>query len=299
VTGFDRGVDNEPLAPWLAQDGLELVRKVDQVLKKAVIPAAGLGRRMSSLTGGAPKEMLPLAGRPIIHHVVQEAIDAGIVEICIVIHKSKGEIRRYFESDNREACEAERTPEKLRSKCNIVFAYQEEPTGLGDAVLCAKAFVGDERFALLIPDQLFIGRTGAIRQLGSKNLPPTAVVSSLTRIPALELEYFPGARRFICESYAGQSGVMAVTGIEPADHPSSSAPALRGFGRTIFPPEVFEFLDARFADVRTREVDLLKTFRALLAVVPSYGVLLEGEAFDLGTVEGYRYFHGRFAASGS
>jgi len=71
-----------------------------RVLRKAVIPAAGLGRRMSSLTGGAPKEMLPLAGRPIIHHVVQEAIDAGIVEICIVIHKRKQEIRRYFESDN-------------------------------------------------------------------------------------------------------------------------------------------------------------------------------------------------------
>jgi UTP--glucose-1-phosphate uridylyltransferase len=157
------------------------VRKVDQVLRKAVIPAAGLGRRMSSLTGGAPKEMLPLAGRPIIHHVVQEAIDAGLVEICIVIHKNKEEIRRYFESDDAEACEARRAVEKLRSRCKIVFAYQAERRGLGDAILCAKAFVGDERFALLIPDQLFIGRAGAIPQLASKNLPSTAVVSSLIR----------------------------------------------------------------------------------------------------------------------
>jgi UTP--glucose-1-phosphate uridylyltransferase len=256
------------------------------MLRKAVIPAAGLGRRMSSLTGGAPKEMLPLATRPIIHHVVQEAIDAGIVEICIVIHKSKEEIRRYFES------------EKLRSKRNIVFAYQGEPMGLGDAVLCAKAFVGDERFALLIPDQLFIGRTGAIRQLASKNLPPTAVVSSLIRIPASELEYFPGARKFVCEPYAAQRGVMVVAEIEPAEC-ASSALALPGFGRAIYPPKVFEFLDARFADTRTGEIDLLKTFRALLAVVPSYAVLLEGEAFDLGTVDGYRYFRGRFAASSS
>jgi UTP--glucose-1-phosphate uridylyltransferase len=274
------------------------VRKVDQVLRKAVITAAGLGRRMSSLTSGAPKEMLSLAGRPIIHHVVQEAIDAGIVEICIVIHRSKEEIRRYFESNNPEACEAGRPAEKLRSRCNIVFAYQGEPRGLGDAVLCAKAFVGDERFALLIPDQLFIGRIGAIPQLASKNLPPTAVVSSLIRIPASELEYFPGARKFICESCAAQSGVMVVTEIEPADH-SSSAPALRGFGRTIYPPEVFEFLGARFADVRTGEIDLLKTFRALLAVVPNYAVLLQGKAFDVGTVEGYRYFRGQFAAPSS
>jgi len=251
---------------------------------------------MSSLTGGAPKEMLPLAGRPIIHHVVQEAIDAGLVEICIVIHNSKQEIRRYFESDNPEAREAGRPADKLRSRCNIVFAYQGEPKGLGDAVLCAKAFVGDERFALLIPDQLFIGRAGAILQLAGKKLPANAVVSSLIRIPPSEPEYFPGARKFICESHAAESGVMVVTGIEPAEYTSTST--LRGFGRTIYPPEVFEFLDARFADARTGEVDLLKTFRALLAVAPSYAVLLEGEAFDLGTVEGYHYFRGRFASSG-
>jgi UTP--glucose-1-phosphate uridylyltransferase len=221
-----------------------------RVLRKAVIPAAGLGRRMSCLTGGAPKEMLPLACKPIIHHVVQEAIDAGIVEICIVIHKSKQEIRHYFESDNPEACEAQHPAQKLRSRCKIVFAYQAEPKGVGDAILCAKKFVGDERFALLIPDQLFIGRAGAILQLDGKKLPPNAVVSSLIRVPASELEYFPGARKFICEAHAAHSGVMVVTGIEPAEYASSTS-ALRGFGRTIYPPEVFQFLDERFADART------------------------------------------------
>jgi UTP-glucose-1-phosphate uridylyltransferase len=91
---------------------------------------------------------------------------------------------------------------------------------------------------------------------------------------------------------------MVVTEIEPAGC-ASSALALPGFGRAIYPQELFEFLDARFADTRTGEVDLLKTFRALLAVVPSYAVLLEGDAFDLGTAEGYRYFRERFAASSS
>jgi UTP--glucose-1-phosphate uridylyltransferase len=248
---------------------------------------------MASLTGGAPKEMLPLAGRPIIHHIVREAVDAGIAEICIVIHKRKEEIRRYFENDTPKACDTRRAVEKLRSECKIVFAYQAEARGIGDAVLCAKDFVGEERFAFLIPDQLFIGRPGAILQLTSKKLPPNAVVSSMIRIPASELDYFPGARGFVCESYAARNDVMVVTGIEPADH-ASSAPALRGFGRTIFPPVVFEFLDARFADVRTGEVDLLKTFRALLAVAPSYAVLLQGKAFDLGTVEGYWHFRGPF-----
>jgi UTP--glucose-1-phosphate uridylyltransferase len=190
----------------------------------------------------------------------------------------------------------ERPAEKLRSRCNIVFAYQGEPRGLGDAVLCAKAFVGDERFALLIPDQLFIGRAGAILQLASKKLPPNAVVSSLIRIPASELKYFPGARKLVCQSYAAHSGVMVVTGIEPAEY-ASSASAMRNFGRTIYPPEVFQFLDQRFANTQTGEVDLPRTFRALLAVVPNYAVLLQSEAIDLGTVEGYQYFRRRFPSS--
>jgi UTP--glucose-1-phosphate uridylyltransferase len=263
------------------------------MLTKAVIPAAGLGSRMSPLTGCAPKEMLPVAGRPMIHHVVQEAADAGILEICIVIRNGKEAIRRYFEDGNPKVRKADRAVEKLRNRCRIVFAYQAEPRGVGDAILCAKEFVGDERFALLIPDQLFIGPAGAISQLASKRLAPNAAVSSLICIPASELEYFPGARKFACESYAGQNDVMVITGIEPTEC-ASPAPAMRGFGRTIYPPEVFEFLDEEFADTGTGEVDLLRTFRALLAVAPNYAVLLQGEAFDLGTVEGYQYFRGRF-----
>src|SRR5215510_7371752 len=154
---------------------------------------------MSPLTNGAPKEMLPVAGRPMIHHVVQEAADAGIVEICVVIRNEKEAIRRYFEDDDPEIDQPDRAVEKLRNRCKIVFTYQAAPRGVGDAILCAKDFVGDERFALLISDQLFIGRTGAIFQLASKKLPANAVVSSLIRIPASELEYFPGARRLVCE----------------------------------------------------------------------------------------------------
>jgi UTP--glucose-1-phosphate uridylyltransferase len=268
------------------------------MLTKAVIPAAGLGTRMLPLTKGAPKEMLPVAGRPMIHHVVQEAVAAGIVEICIVIRNGKEAIRRYFEEDDPEVDQLDRAVEDLRNRCKIVFTYQAEPRGVGDAILCAKDFVGDKRFALLIPDQLFIGPATAISQLASKKVPSNAAVSSLICIPAWELEYFPGARTFVCESYADQSDMRVITGVEPADW-AFFAPAMRGFGRTIYPPEVFCFLGAEFADPRTGEVDLLKTFRALLAEVPNYAVLLQGEAFDLGTIKGYQYFRGRFPSSSS
>jgi len=266
------------------------------MLTKAVIPAAGLGTRMLPLTKGAPKEMLPVAERPMIHHVVQEAADAGIVEICIVIRNGKEAIRRYFEDP--EVDQPDRAVEKLRNRCKIVFTYQAATRGVGDAILCAKDFVGDERFALLIPDQLFRGPAAAISQLASKKLPSNAAVSSLICIPACELEYFPEARTFVCESHANQSDMRVITGVEPADC-AFFAPAMRGFGRTIYPPEIFCFLGVEFADPGTGEVDLLKTFRALLAEVPNYAVLLQGEAFDLGTVKGYQYFRSRFPSSRS
>src|SRR5262249_30828644 len=158
------------------------------MLTKAVIPAAGLGTRMLPLTKGAPKEMLPVAERPMIHHVVQEAADAGMVEICIVIRNGKEAIRRYFDDDDPEVDQPDRAVVMLRNRCKIAFAG-----GVGDAILCAKDFVGDDRFALLIPDQLFRGPAAAITQLASKKVPSNAAVSSLICIPACELEYFPKA----------------------------------------------------------------------------------------------------------
>jgi UTP--glucose-1-phosphate uridylyltransferase len=255
------------------------------VLTKAVIPAAGLGTRMLPLTNGAPKEMLPVAGRPMIHHVVQEAVDAGIEQICIVIRAGKESVSSYVEES--------------QPRCEITFVYQPEPKGLGDALLCARQFVGEECFAMLIPDQLFRSEVGPVTQLTSKRLPGNSVISSLIRIPDSAVAYFPGARSFIYEPDSAQSNVVVISGIEPAEPaPERIAPAVRGFGRTIYPPEVFRFLGMEFADRRTGEVDLLKTFRALLKGVPSYGVFLEGEAFDLGTIEGYQYFEPKWRTNG-
>src|ERR1700686_4084420 len=95
---------------------------------KAFIPAAGLGTRMCALTKGAPKEMLPVGDRPMIHHVVQEAVDAGIEEICIVIRDGKKAILRYFD---RRGSEMPTVLEKLRNSCRIVFSYQAAPKGVG------------------------------------------------------------------------------------------------------------------------------------------------------------------------
>ncbi len=139
----------------------------------------------------------------------------------------------------------------------------------------ARDFVGRERFGLLIPDQLFVGHA-SLTQLTNRGYPANAAISSLVRIPPDELSYFSNARSFRYDTMKGESNVVLITGIEQAQCDPRSG-LLRGFGRTIYPPHVFQFLGREFANPVTREVDLFRTFQALLTEVPNYGVFLEGE----------------------
>jgi UTP--glucose-1-phosphate uridylyltransferase len=264
---------------------------MNPTLTTAVIPAAGYGTRMAAITGGRAKEMLPINGLPIIHHVVQEALAAGIARICIVIRTDKEEIQHYFEEGASLASGMCPGP-LLREQCDIGFVTQEQPNGLGDALLCARDFVGCAPFAMLIPDQLFFGSVPALTQLTSKDLPSNAVISSLISVSEEELRSYPGARLFQYEP-TNRRGVVRVTRIEKAGMGSPLACTGRvacGFGRTIYPPEVFSLLGDEYADPQTGEVDLFLTFKRLLLQVPSYGVFLEGQAFDLGTAAAYLDF---------
>jgi UTP--glucose-1-phosphate uridylyltransferase len=260
-------------------------------VRKAVIPAAGLGTRMWPLTSGTPKEMLLVCGKPIIHYAVQEALDAGINDICIVSRRGKEAIQAYFDSRFASAS-AGNSSRHFVKNCRIVFVNQEAPKGIGDAMLCARNFVADESFALIIPDQLFFGKVGAITQLITKKVPAKATISSLVRIAAAERKFFPGARSFVYKAHPTEPDLVVITAIEPAEvrTQNSTDETILGFGRTIYPPEVFRALGPDFADPRTEEIDLLRTFEALLNEIPSFGVVLQGEAADLGTVDGYNHF---------
>jgi UTP--glucose-1-phosphate uridylyltransferase len=247
---------------------------------------------MAAITGGRAKEMLLVDGLPMIHRVVQEALAAGIPRICIVIRTDKEEIQHYFEGDASLASGMCHGP-LLREQCDIGFVTQEQPNGLGDALLCARDFVGCAPFAMLIPDQLFFGRVPALTQLTNKDLPSNAVISSLISVSEEQLRSYPGARLFHYEPATNRRGVVRVTRIEKAGTGSLLAFAGRvacGFGRTIYPPEVFSLLGDEYADPQTGEVDLFLTFERLLLQVPSYGVFLEGQAFDLGTAAAYQDF---------
>ena len=138
-------------------------------VKKAIIPAAGLGTRMLPIAKAVPKEMLPVVDKPVMQYLVEEAVESGITEILIITNRGKGAIEDYFDycpeyEQNLEAkgktAELE-SLDRIANLANVTFLRQKKPRGLGHAVLCAKSFVGDEPFAVLYGDDMIHSPAGA------------------------------------------------------------------------------------------------------------------------------------------
>jgi UTP--glucose-1-phosphate uridylyltransferase len=242
------------------------------MIETAVIPAAGLGSRMGPWTITLPKEMLPLGPLPLIERTIEELISSGIKRICIVICKGKEVIREYL---------IRRKP--LYKRVEFYFAYQKEPLGLGDAMRRAKDFVKREPFVMAIPDQLLLSETPATKQLLNAYRNNLGICNSMVKIPEQEISFFKGARPF---QYSKENGnLYTIKGI--SDNESLN---IRGFGRTIYLPEALEYMDKRYKNPNTGEVDLLKTFEILKRIFPLYGIILKGKACDVGTWEGYYFY---------
>lgn len=266
----------------------------NMIVEKAVIPAAGLGSRMLPITRSIPKEMLPAGRKPMIQHIVEEAVASGLKQICIVIRQGKEVIRDYFSlshphKQDRNLEELER----LIAGCEITFVYQEQPRGLGDALLQAKGFVGDQSFVMMIPDQLIRAQPPATSQLLKCEKAGSAICTSLLKIPKADAPFFVGARGFHGEQIAGSNEFVMgriQTESETVRLYRNLDYEVRGFGRTIYPPVIFDYLGQDFVNPQTGEVDLLKTFERCTQEVEHRGVLLAGEPFDLGTFPGYYHY---------
>jgi UTP--glucose-1-phosphate uridylyltransferase len=262
---------------------------------KAVIPAAGYGTRLLPFTLAAPKELLPVRGRPMIHLAVAEAVAAGIKEIGIVIREGKEGIREYFDAIQKAADPSLKSRQQELAAVELSYIRQREPLGLGDALYEAGEFFQDSPFVMIIPDQFLAAAVPATRQLlTAAAADPQAVWSSLVAVPGAEVRLFPGARPFLLKNQAGRTWEVAGLG-EPPPHPQGTS--LLGFGRTWFPAGVREFFSRDFLNPQTGEVDLLLSFRALIQERRNMAVLLEGRAMDFGTRAGYEYFLGNYENS--
>jgi UTP--glucose-1-phosphate uridylyltransferase len=138
--------------------------KPKQQITKAIIPAAGLGTRVQSLTNDQPKEMLSIGGRPMISYAIQEAVLSGLEELYIVINARKGALRRYLETEDvmRDLWEGN---SQYISPLGLTLIDQPRPAGSGDAIYRARDLIGEEAFALMMPDFIFFGNAPALEQL--------------------------------------------------------------------------------------------------------------------------------------
>lgn len=266
-------------------------KRVQGSPEKAVIPAAGLGSRMLPITRSIPKEMLPVGRKPMLQHVIEEAVTSGLKQICIVIRDGKEIIRDYFTlratagRTNDEVAELE----ALLANCELTFIFQKCQLGLGDALRQAQSFAGADSFVMMIPDQLMFGAKPAAAQLLKRWRPGPFIWSSLLRLPKEELPFFAGARGV--EYIETDEDEVAISRLRTEEETLSAHAGLsyevRGFGRTIFPPEIFDYLGPEFVNPETGEVDLLRTFEKCTGELKIFGTWLEGQPFDLGSFQSY------------
>jgi UTP--glucose-1-phosphate uridylyltransferase len=259
-------------------------------VRKAVIPAAGLGTRFLPATKAIPKEMLPIVDVPALQLIVEEAVASGIDTVVVVNGRGKSAIEDHFD----HAYELERTLkdrgktellaecERISTMVRMVSVRQKAPLGLGHAVLCGRDAVGDEPFAVLLGDDLLDNdaRPG-IGQL--------IEAYEATGGGVLGLQEVPQGQQHLYGIVAGEpdaGGRIRITDMVEKPAPGTAPSRLAIVGRYVFPPDVWEPL-ARATPTVGGEIQLIEGLRDLLATGRLYGVVLEGTRHDAGDKVGY------------
>ena len=263
-------------------------------VRKAVLPAAGLGTRFLPATKALPKEMLPVVDKPLIQYAVEECVASGIDNIIIVTGRGKNAIEDHFDSspELERFLETRGKPEQVElvhtigNMVHFSYTRQKEPLGLGHAVLAARELVGDEPFAVLLGDVIIPGPRPATRQL--------VEVYEQTGIGAIAVEAVPREKT---SSYGIVDGVAETKGpwgdrllrvrdlVEkpsPAEAPSNLAVT----GRYVLPPEIFDCL-SRTAPGRGGEIQLTDGLRLLANEMGLYAFVYQGKSYDAGDKLGF------------
>lgn len=258
-------------------------------VRKAVIPAAGLGTRFLPATKAMPKEMLPIIDRPTIEFIVKEAIDSGIEDILIVTGKGKQPIENHFDSNPElEANLKEKGKSHLlklvqeTTNINLFFIRQPHPNGLGDAVLRARDFIDNEPFVVMLGDDLMKDKVPLTKQLIDRYDKTHASTLAVMRVPRAKTKDY-GIIEPISELDQGLYDVKSfVEKPAPKDAPSE----LAIIGRYLLTPEIFDLLETQKPG-KDHEIQLTDAIDRLNATQRVFAHEFTGERFDVGNKFGY------------
>ena len=259
---------------------------------KVVIPVAGLGTRMLPATKAIPKEMLPLVDKPLIQYIVKECYDAGFSEVVLVTHASKNSIENHFDTSfELESMLEQRVKRQLledvRSICpsdlTVMHVRQGQAKGLGHAVLCAKPVIGDESFAVVLPDVILQAKEGELKNdlaVMKKRFEEQAASQILVQSVPDEEVCLYGIVKHQQENSVTISSIVEKPPVESA--PSNLAVV----GRYIFSASIWNYLEKTTAD-HSGEIQLTDAIDALIETETVESFLLQGEAHDCGSKLGY------------
>lgn len=258
-------------------------------VRKAIIPAAGLGTRFLPVTKAMPKEMLPIVDKPTIQYIVEEAVASGIEDIIIVTGKGKRAIEDHF--DNAPELEA-----NLREKgkydildkvqyssnlANIHYIRQREPKGLGHAVWCARNFIGDEPFAVLLGDDIVQSDTPCLRQMIDQYEETFSSVIGVQQVPDNETH-----RYGIIEPLTQEGRRYQVNNFVEKPAPGTAPSNLAIMGRYILTPEIFHFLEKQEVGAGG-EIQLTDAIQQLNQIQRVFAYDFEGTRYDVGEKIGF------------
>ncbi len=258
-------------------------------VKKAIIPAAGLGTRFLPATKSQPKEMLPIVDKPTLQYIIEEAIESGIEEILIITGRNKKSIEDHFDKSVELELELEQKGKlemlemvrDISNMVNIHYIRQKEPKGLGHAIHCAKSFIGNEPFAVLLGDDIVDAKTPCLKQLINAYDEYKTTILGVQEVAKEDTDKY---------------GILDVKHIEDrvykvkdmVEKPSvESAPSnIAILGRYIINPSIFDILENQ-APGKGGEIQLTDALKTLSTQEAIYAYNFEGRRYDVGDKFGF------------
>ena len=260
------------------------------MIKKAVLPVAGLGTRFLPASKALPKEMLPIIDKPLVQYAVEEAINIGIEEVIFITSEEKYSIEKHFQKN--ESIEnklvlsgkseyVDKLNPKIFSNVNFKYIVQEKQNGLGDAVLKAESAIGSESFAVLLPDDLFFSKKSCLSQLVETYSETGTSVIAVNKIDKKNIHKYgvikPGKEEF---------GAISVDDIVEKPTADEAPSDIAVCGRYVFTSSIFKFLHKTYAD-KSGEIQLTDAIRSLSKSENVHARIYDGEKFDCGSKKGF------------
>lgn len=257
------------------------------MIKKAVIPAAGLGTRFLPITKNSPKEMLPLVDKPAIQYVVEEAVASGIDDLLIITGRGKRAVEDHFDKafelewvlKNKNDSNALEEIERISNLADIHYIRQKEPLGLGHAILCAKKHIGDEAFAVLLGDDIVFSDVPCTKQLIDQYEKQKASIIAVEHVPPDRIESY-GVVKF-SDVEMEDEHLYGVEDLVEKPKKEEAPSDLGILGRYILTPEIFECIEKTKPGVGN-EIQLTDALRILVREEAVYAYEFYGRRYDLG-----------------